>query len=828
MAQQGVDLIALKLHSVSVGQCKCYKNSDDDSYIVPAVEEFIEHIDYWASHNVRIFRLYIAHPASHIRISEAILKCEQLLAAFGIGFSCCDARYLHEAMRGRPDLVQTFFPQLEQLIAHLRIDADKPEARLKETISKTEYQIYRGGRVISENLLSLPGDSIYEKNYLEVPCELNADQPFAFWPSEVETLMRDRGAVPLGILGTPGGGKTFALARLYQFLLDRYLNDAGAPVRRLPVYLRVSDCIATPLASVSLESVRSGTPEQSSVLRHIVSAIAKTYLVKTDEALKFAQSPHVVFLFDNLESLDTRYPDDAPCESSASDSAYLTPIEFGLHAIRDLSAQQKVVFTCRQTEWDSIRPELRKIDTLRLLPLKSPRKLYQLLTGAQLPSEFLDDPKLLESPLFLGIAIQLTRLGHHSHPYFWTLINKKSPNDFIRDYVDILLSDTILIDQHSENPRPLLGSGEEVRSFCKNLAFELSRSMPTASTTGQKDKEGAFSVDHMSPERWLHTPAERLFYRILFGAMVGCYLGALTSAVNFLSLLAVSSPQPGQVGPMLGVSLANGGIAVLMITASYMVSKNAWITGALVGASFVFARALVLISSSELAHGRSLERLVIEFAPFVIPVVAVIYARLGFQIMNIELNPMVDVRDKKRRKAWIIYLISGAVLSYGFLALLGNPIGGLAIVLSLIAPFAYFLLHRSEAPEMREKVNQLIVYSLKRASLLAFVCGGLGALIHFFVWSIGTHSVGEGLINAALGLCLFNAFFAFGGTQVFQHYALRTVVAARGRLPLFFTQDLRTASDRRILKRVGIQYEFFHALGLKHFLETTEGPGPGR
>ena len=105
-SQRGIDLLAKGVDGApyAVGQCKCY-TTFPPAQIVKASDEFFAHLDYWKSHGICRFVLFVASDLSTTQQQSEILRQQRKFQAHGIHFEAWSGHILRQRLAGHMHIV---------------------------------------------------------------------------------------------------------------------------------------------------------------------------------------------------------------------------------------------------------------------------------------------------------------------------------------------------------------------------------------------------------------------------------------------------------------------------------------------------------------------------------------------------------------------------------------------------------------------------------------------------------------------------------------------------------------------------------------------------
>jgi hypothetical protein len=105
-SQRGIDLLAKGLDGApyAVGQCKCYATFSP-AQIVKASEEFFPHLEYWKSHGICRFVLFVACDLSTTQQQEEILRQQRRFQTHGIHYEAWSGHILRQRLAGHMEIV---------------------------------------------------------------------------------------------------------------------------------------------------------------------------------------------------------------------------------------------------------------------------------------------------------------------------------------------------------------------------------------------------------------------------------------------------------------------------------------------------------------------------------------------------------------------------------------------------------------------------------------------------------------------------------------------------------------------------------------------------
>lgn len=105
-SQRGIDLLAKGVDGApyAVGQCKCYATFPP-AQIVKASDEFFAHLDYWKSHGICRFVLFVASDLSTTQQQAEILRQQRRFQAHSIHFEAWSGHILRQRLAGHMHIV---------------------------------------------------------------------------------------------------------------------------------------------------------------------------------------------------------------------------------------------------------------------------------------------------------------------------------------------------------------------------------------------------------------------------------------------------------------------------------------------------------------------------------------------------------------------------------------------------------------------------------------------------------------------------------------------------------------------------------------------------
>ena len=666
--------------------------------------------------------------------------------------------------------------------------------------------------------------ALHQQTALEVEKEFCAAEVQRPWDSVRETLEQpkedlasgksmaeiyDATARALLILGEPGSGKTIAMLKLAQTLVERAEKDASEPI---PTILNLS----------------TWTDKMKGLFNWLARELSARYYVGKRLAETWLKEGRLVLLLDGLDEVQPEYQ---------------TGCVLAINAFVKDSGVPGLVVSCRAGDYRALNQKLNLNGAVMLQPLAFENstkyladcgsKLTGLIQAMQADQELRE---LAASPLMLHImaiayAGQSTEMigrdGAGSRP------NRKQ--ELLEAYVEVAF----------ERKKKLASA------YAKDQTLFWLRWL---ADKARRQSQTIISLERLQPS-WLETRAQICFYLLFSRLTVGLVLAIMVfycfKGTNLSYALTVGSfctlvglvdvfrlllwPKPIDRTRM-GVLYVTG--CAVCFTATYFL-----LTQIIPNPRASFAETVYDVGFMSLLYG------------------LFFWLRSRNRDLNSDIKTVEVVRWSWRSgwqvaKTWTLW-IAGVVFAVMLVCVflfaekfkLDKSLGPvktvfvyvLAVVVCSLIVGMYFgvvalLLGgiKSGIREGKGILNQGIMLTLKNSLRLtcglsfAFACFVAGANLLFSLLS--RQNPGAYLAGRLSGMYVLVLDFAiavwmgFGAIDVLNHYFLRLMATGVGYMPLRYAHFLNYASKLRLLQKVGGSYLFTHRLLLEHLADQYVRP----
>lgn len=590
------------------------------------------------------------------------------------------------------------------------------------------------------------------------------------------------------ILGAPGSGKTITLLQLLDELLKQSRSDASAP---LPLLFNLSS-----FGSYAQEN-------DANLLDWLIEQAHEQYRLNPETAQEqLIEKGNFVLLLDGLDEVSVSDNRREQCVLAINEFVRAYPC--GL------------VVCSRISDYEELQNRLRVNHALVLQPLTNQqiKSFIKQVSGEQteaMLTRVQNDWQLqeaLRSPLLLNLYPRV----------FETLQANFEEKEFSAN-ATVQMRRTALFASFVDTVFENHGDSVNVKIKSINRLSFLANHM-------QKANKSLFFIEELQPS-WLPDSFVGL-YRGMFGLYMGLILGAL-------------------LGLVWGLSGGLGNGVLVMFTVGVSAALTTWLTtkirqpilsslvgllifGLLLGLSYgqifefnidVFMGLGVVVSVGAIASWAI--RIYLR-TRIILP--ASIQYRIPQYIVQISFSKLIQV---------IILTLIVCLLFFKlpllFIALIFISIIGLAMILEgsegretffelidLLYDFVISFLEPAfgdKQPEPGEGVQASLRNALRITTIMALLCA---PPLLFIVWLAHDYL----FLFAVFIVILPPAFTWFGGMAWCQYWALRTVIALQGRLPLRLVPWLDEMVSLGLLRRVGGGYIFVHRSLLEYFAELED------
>ena len=152
----------------------------------------------------------------------------------------------------------------------------------------------------------------------------------------------------------------------------------------------------------------------------------------------------------------------------------------------------------------------------------------------------------------------------------------------------------------------------------------------------------------------------------------------------------------------------------------------------------------------------------------------------------------------------------------------------LVLVTTLVFSLVFSLINSfKENFKTTEFPNQGIFSSARNLIMVAVIASPVGASIYFlFSWilSYRSESALQESFFTGISLALVFSFFIGGGLPVAKHLALRFLLHRKGHIPHNYAKFLKYTTERRLTQQIGGSFRFIHRELLDHFADMYTEP----
>lgn len=675
-------------------------------------------------------------------------------------------------------------------------------------------------------------------------------------------------------VGEAGSGKTFAMLRLMQQLLDRAKDHPELP---LPVYLN--------LASWSPLSVRANQnggfakifdrkrTDQSDIDEWVVDELVRRYSIPRRAARQLVANRQIIFCLDGLDEIGHR-ADEAPTESleGSARKQWQNDCVCAINRLLE-DASVELVLCGRRSLLDQLETRLDVPCWLQIQPLDPKLCAAYLERWANLDglrAALQQSPALaarVQNPLFMRMMSVAYR-GMHVQPIAKAATKPEFQwqSHLIVNYIQQSLSlmpDSTRGYFSSQVPRHLswLAAHAEPDFLVEDMQPSMLFPPPPPAPDGSHGSGGAreeapveeTELEHALPMNESGANRSYRTYRLTADSLLALAL-SLCAAIP----LGIAIGIEWSASIPVGESIVRGGIlavSALLITFAFGLpafsSGRWWAFGGLLGAGFAIVRGLTVGLSSPQGGtgGTALEGL--EAALGTWPFSTIVFSLLGYQMFSAlrehrvryrskagirwyEIQPLesldwrwFDSRDRWRG-GWL-GLVVGPVAGAIFWALFGQA-RGLAfgiIITAFVCMFSGFL---GTGVRVSLEPNQGILRSCRHALLTTLVFT-TGSVLACAVSYGMVHGTLEAVVNSVLALATAFVCLAFGAIPVVRHVCLGHMLHARGALPSWWSwypwsptvQFLNDMVRCKMLRRTAGGYSFRHGVIRDHFVRMWHG-----
>lgn len=557
------------------------------------------------------------------------------------------------------------------------------------------------------------------------------------------------------ILGNPGAGKTIALLQLAQRLVERSEQNLSLPI---PVVFNLS----------------SWGKERKKLVDWLIDELREKYLVSKSLSESWITNQQLILLLDGLDEVKEDYRNDCVRALNKFIGDY---------------PQTEVAVCSRVKDYEVLTERLQISSAICIQPLSS-KQVYQFLDSvggslAGLKTLLKNDAELeqfAQTPLilnFMSVAYQ----GWSAKELISQLRSTPDRHKHLFDtYIDRRLD---------------RGASSE---YSKDKALHW---LHWLASRMEQEKRTIFLIEKLQPS-WLQNKVEEKKYRFRvfgFSGIIFGIVGAIIGGLFFLRIYSLTNKLLlVKIGSQL-FGLAGGGIYGL--------------GGAVIGGTITgLPRSILPLEKLSWSWQRARLRF------------------MGEMFTGIAYGLIFGL---------IAGLIFGLIIKRIFIPSFGqidNLIGGLifglalGLVFGLIGGLVLGLMSGIESSEIDQRTitNQGIYRTQKNCFIVGFglwlFVGIIDSLVfesilrlisqlnndlNFGLMDSLTFGVLSGLIGGLIG------GVKYGGAACIQHFTLRWILYQKNRIPWNYAKFLDFASDRRLMKRVGGGYIFFHRMLLEHF-----------
>jgi hypothetical protein len=697
---------------------------------------------------------------------------------------------------------------------------------------------------------------------LDTVCDAeNAPQPQVAPNNSLVELYESAGRRLL-FVGEAGSGKTFAMLRLMQQLLERAKH---APTLPLPVYLNLSSW--TPLFSGGRGTSGwfDASGSDGGIASWVVDELVRRYSLPRRAATHLVANRQLIFCLDGLDEIGHRTDEagETPIDGTTRALWQKTCISSINRLLKDESVE--MILCGRMSLLETLGATLDVPCRLQIEPLDPAMCVSYLERWANLDglrAALQTSPALaqrLQNPLFLRMMSVAYR-DMRAEP----IIAAASKSEFewqthlIDNYIRHCLS--MIPDSgrwyfSSQAPRYL--SWFAAHAEADFLLEDLQPSMlfpPAKAENASSEGGDATEKLESAPGEVEGNENDALVNRSYRAYRFRSTLALATALALCAALplgVAIGVEWSGTAGVLKsagqGAFLAACAFGVTMLFATpAFASGRWWVFGGLLGVAFAIVRGLTVgLSSPEAALGGTFGE-GLAAAAGTCPVSTVVFLLLGYQMFSAleehrnryrskagirwyEIQPLesldwrwIDSRNRWRG-GWLGLVIGPA--SGAFLWLLFDPARGLAfgtLITVFVCMFSGFL---GTGIRVSLEPNQGIIRSCRHALLTGTLFTAAGVFACAVSYG-AVHGMQAGAVNAILGLTASLVVLALGGIPVVRHVCLGHVLSAQGRTPTWWSwppwaPTVRFLEDMvryKLLRRTAGGYSFRHGMIRDYFV----------
>jgi MFS family permease len=499
--------------------------------------------------------------------------------------------------------------------------------------------------------------------------------------------------------------------------------------------------------------------EQKPIVDWLIDELREKYQVPKSLSKPWIEQQQLILLLDGLDEVKEENRND--CVGALNKFIGLFP-------------RTEVAICCRVRDYEALTERLRISSALCLQPL-SVEQVYQFLDNvggslSGLKTLLKSDTELerfAQTPLilnFMSVAYQ----GWSVEKLIPQLRSTQERHqNLFNTYVDCRLAQGVTSEY----------SKERVLHWLSWLANRM-----------VKEKRTIFLIERMQPS-WLQNRSEEKTYRIIAIMLSGLIVGAIGWGLGELIFVLINGTKNNQ---LLGLS---GGIS-----------------GALIGGIIIgLPKKILPLEKLSWSWKRAKYRFVREFLE------GVSYGLIFGVIFGL-----------------IFYLNGQKFMNWSIGGLVSGLIGGL--ILGLGSGLG------SSEIERRIVSNQGIRSSLRNSFIIGLIVGLMGSVIGSVIGGLSGGLSGKLIfgpifeaidikINEQTGAQIGGLVFGpigglisglkYGGAACIQHFILRQMLHQKVHIPRNYAKFLDFASNRRLMKKIGGGYVFFHRMLLEHFAQMN-------
>lgn len=600
------------------------------------------------------------------------------------------------------------------------------------------------------------------------------------------------------ILGRPGSGKTIALLRLAEYLVQLSTQEASEPI---PVVLKLSSW-----------------NRRASIKDWIIREVKSHYLIGEAYTKDWIANKRLIFLLDGLDEI----PDEQRDYFAAALENFLAE-----------SDPSGLVITCRQAVYEKLSEKPKIANSLTLLPLDQ-EQLKKIipelaLSDQKLRNKFEKDQELLKlsaSPLMLSLIVMAYRLNDQRLDFTEPISNNSSKRQQV---FDGFFSKII-----QKQKKSIAFSKEKLYTWTGWLAKNLL----------DKNKS-IFLIEDLQYD-WMDKKLHRSIYFWLVCIFYGGLAGVL-HRINwefiqptFKSQEQATATETGSVWHWIVLSIVWTvaiSISSKMFYEKLVIAKNRSEWYSRIGKIlilvfwwfFLGSILYVLLPSADAVNdnGLNFKHGFIALSGFATILPTLVIMNRIPSILSIRPVELLAYDWKQGLKWGLIMVPVGIICGYyisleNFLAgsiLFGIPLSVLGMIYGGFTP--------SNIIEKTEP-NEGIKISLKNAIRISALVAGIalcGALFSVFIYKFTDHYqqnldrfpswIDYGIVIIS-GLTIVT-FLVFGGFDVIKHFILRKLLVVFGYLPKDLKLFLKNTQPLFILQKVGGGFKFNHRFFMEYF-----------